>query len=211
MSLIVVEGLIGCGKSTLSKALSERIPNSRLFEEPVESNPYLADFYKDKKRWGLEMQFWLFTRRYQMHREAIQHIWKTSCTCIFDRSLYGDAVFEKHLYLSGDITYAGHMNYRAFRDTILRAEGQLHPHKMIFLQVTPEECYRRIKEVRRRQCESEIPLEYLKGLNNLYQELNREMRELGTDVIEVDWEKYGDVDEIMKRLALSGDWEGWRK
>jgi len=43
---IAIEGVIGAGKTTLAKALSQRF-NGRLVLERFDENPFLSDFYKN--------------------------------------------------------------------------------------------------------------------------------------------------------------------
>ena len=47
---IAVAGNIGSGKTTLTKLLAHRYGWMPRFE-PVDNNPYLADFYADMPRW----------------------------------------------------------------------------------------------------------------------------------------------------------------
>ena len=49
---IGIAGIIGAGKSTLTKNLAEHMGYDA-YNEPVEDNPYLNDFYSDMKKWGL--------------------------------------------------------------------------------------------------------------------------------------------------------------
>ena len=59
---IVIEGLIGVGKTTLCRLLRDRW-NASLVLEPVEDNPFLAHFYADRKRYAFPAQmFYLATR-----------------------------------------------------------------------------------------------------------------------------------------------------
>jgi len=44
---IVIEGPLRVGKSTLAKILAERLHARRVYD--CEDNPFLADFYKEKK------------------------------------------------------------------------------------------------------------------------------------------------------------------
>ena len=48
---IAIAGNIGSGKTTLTKLLSKRYGWKPNFE-PVDNNPYLADYYEDMKRQG---------------------------------------------------------------------------------------------------------------------------------------------------------------
>jgi len=59
---IVVEGPIGCGKTSLAKLLARRLNASVILEEP-EANPFLPLFYRDMRRHALSTQlFFLFQR-----------------------------------------------------------------------------------------------------------------------------------------------------
>ena len=55
-AVISIEGLIGCGKSTLVTNLCKK-RNYVPFFEPVETNPYLEDYYKDPKRFAFTMPY----------------------------------------------------------------------------------------------------------------------------------------------------------
>lgn len=59
---IVVEGPIGAGKTSLAKRLAERLQCPTLLERP-EDNPFLARFYQNMERWGLQTQLSFFFQR----------------------------------------------------------------------------------------------------------------------------------------------------
>ena len=54
---IAIAGNIGSGKTTLTKLLSKRYGWKPNFE-PVDNNPYLADYYKDMERWSFNLQIY---------------------------------------------------------------------------------------------------------------------------------------------------------
>jgi len=59
---IVVEGPIGCGKTSLAHKLAQKMGADLLLEEPS-SNPFLRQFYQDMRRYALPTQlFFLFQR-----------------------------------------------------------------------------------------------------------------------------------------------------
>jgi len=63
---IVVEGPIGAGKTSLAMKLAARMNAATLLEDPRE-NPFLAQFYRDMRRYALPTQlFFLFQRAAQL-------------------------------------------------------------------------------------------------------------------------------------------------
>lgn len=197
MKMIIIEGNIGAGKSTLTKKLAERI-NARAFYEPVEANPYLDKFYKDPQKYALSMQFYLMSVRYEMHLEGIKYIWRTGNPVIYDRSIYGDYVFAKKNWLDGNMSDLDFENYNKMRNVMFRS--LMIPHITLYLNNDPEKTAKNIRE-RSRDCEQEIPIEYLKGLSDLYKEFSAEMRGLGSRVVDLDWNEFRSVDYVMERMG----------
>lgn len=64
---IVVEGVIGVGKTTLARLL-QPVFQSNLLLEVFEENPFLSNFYFDCSRYAFQTQiFFLFSRYHQQH------------------------------------------------------------------------------------------------------------------------------------------------
>lgn len=183
MRLICIEGNIGVGKSWLTNELGSQLEAKVMFE-PVDENPYLVKYYADPKRYALEMQFWLMSRRFELHEAAIKHIWTTGQSVIMDRSIYGDAVFAKKNWLDGNIDDLGYESYLKHRDVMNRY--LMAPHVTLHLDASPLTCYDRIR-LRSRDCESAIPIAYLQGLHDLHRELMIEMSRRGSKVVTLDW------------------------
>jgi deoxyguanosine kinase len=78
---VVIEGLIGVGKTTLCRLLQER-RRAELVLEPHEDNPFLAPFYEDPTRYALPVQmYFLLTRWRQLDRIrqlSLFHPWVVS-------------------------------------------------------------------------------------------------------------------------------------
>ncbi len=118
MSLIIVEGNISAGKSSLCRSLAGLL-GFELFLEPTVTNPFLAKFYKDPKKWALRMQIWLLKQRFRTYISAIRHIIATGKGAILDRSIYSDWVFAERNRLDGNISEEGFAYYQALRDQML--------------------------------------------------------------------------------------------
>ena len=61
---IGVAGNIGCGKTTLTRMLSEHYGWTPKFEA-VSYNPYLEDYYKDIPRWSFNLEVYFLEQRFK--------------------------------------------------------------------------------------------------------------------------------------------------
>lgn len=95
MSVIVVGGMIGLGKSSVAKILGEAF-GSDVFYESVEENPILPLFYSagpeeiEKKRYPFLLQLWFLDTRFKSIKEAL-----ADRNNVLDRSIYEDWYFAK--------------------------------------------------------------------------------------------------------------------
>lgn len=74
--VVILEGNIGAGKTTLACQLARQL-NCRLFLEPTTKNPYLAKFYQDPNKYALKLQLWIFKQRFRTFIEATKHALET--------------------------------------------------------------------------------------------------------------------------------------
>eukprot|EP00695_Tsukubamonas_globosa_P001556 TRINITY_DN2603_c0_g1_i1.p1 TRINITY_DN2603_c0_g1~~TRINITY_DN2603_c0_g1_i1.p1 ORF type:complete len:177 (-),score=48.37 TRINITY_DN2603_c0_g1_i1:51-581(-) len=162
--LIILEGNISVGKSTLTRKLSE-ILSCKIFLEPTLTNPYLEKFYKDPRKYALKMQLWLLRQRYLTYASAVKMVIESGSSVILDRSVYSDWVFAVKNVEDGNISEEGFQYYSQLRNKMLH-ELPI-PHLTVYLDADPMECLRRLKN-RSRDCESSIPLDYLAGLDKCY-------------------------------------------
>jgi deoxyadenosine/deoxycytidine kinase len=166
---VAVAGNIGVGKSTLVTLLSKRM-GWKPFYEPVEENPYLADFYKDMRAWAFHSQVFFLTRRLRIHRQLIDH----PSSAIQDRSVYEDAeVFAHNLYRQGLIGMRDYNSYRELYQVL--SEFLPPPDLVIYLRASVATLVDRIK-YRGRDYERRIAPEYLAQLNELYEDWTTNFR-----------------------------------
>ncbi|MHA2364830.1 MAG: deoxynucleoside kinase [Candidatus Hodarchaeales archaeon] len=168
-----IEGIIGAGKSTITKKLAEAL-NLRPLLEPVKSNPYLAKFYKDPKRWAFSMQIELLFRRYAMQKLAAYEVTSESqfSGAILDRGLPGDRVFAKLHMMEGNISDMEWQTYLTAYN--IMTCSLFPPSLLIFLDVDPRVAIARL-EKRDRDAEVGIPIDYLEKLQRGYFDLIAEI------------------------------------
>jgi len=61
-SYIAVEGVIGAGKTSMARKMAERL-GARLVLEEAEGNPFLTEFYRDRKRFAFQTQLSFLVQR----------------------------------------------------------------------------------------------------------------------------------------------------
>jgi deoxyadenosine/deoxycytidine kinase len=67
---IAIEGVIGVGKTTLTRLL-QPVFQAEILLEVFEENPFLARFYQDRKRYGFQTQIFFLLSRYHQQHEFI--------------------------------------------------------------------------------------------------------------------------------------------
>jgi len=85
---IAIEGVIGVGKTTLTR-LAQPEFNAEILLEVFEENPFLARFYQDRKRYGFQTQIFFLLSRYQQQHEVIPAV-------LTRGNLISDYTFDKN-------------------------------------------------------------------------------------------------------------------
>jgi deoxyadenosine kinase len=190
--------MIGAGKTTLATALG-RYLDLPVYYEPVEDNEYLADFYRDTKRYAFATQIYLLNRRFQQHQEVI---WRGGGG-VQDRTIYEDAVFAKALVRQELMDERDFQTYLSlFRHM---SNFMCRPNVIVYLDVRPERSLERIN-LRERGVETGITIEYLTALYEEYENFIRDISR-SLPVIRVDWDQFRDVEEmaeVVKAEYLTG-------
>lgn len=188
-TLLGISGLIGVGKSTLTKELGKNLGYTTYFE-PVKENIFLERFYKNMKKYSFPMQMYLLNKRFEQHQKMV---W-TKENAIQDRTIYEDVIFAKMLYEGG---YMEKDVFQTYRDTFENMTHFLHrPDMILYLDVTPEIALQRIKK-RSRDCETTITLEYLQALQKGYEEWIQDIHPR-IPVIRIDWNTFKDTEYIIE-------------
>ena len=188
-NFISVSGLIGVGKSTLTEKLAEALGFSSYFE-PVDKNPYLADFYLSPEKFSFEMQIYFLSERFRQHQELI---WAEGGG-VQDRTIYEDSVFAKSLLEKGLLSPRSYETYTKLFS--IMSNFLAMPTIILYLKAPPEVCLERIRR-RNRSQEVGISLEYLETLEKHYDELMGRLQKL-TTVIELDWTEFQDTQDVVR-------------
>lgn len=159
---IALAGNIGAGKTTLTELLSKHYKWEAHYED-VDENPYLNDFYEDMQRWSFNLQIYFLNSRFNQ----VLDIRESGKTVIQDRTIYEDAeIFAPNLHAMGLMSTRDFKNY----STLFQLMSKLvkAPDLLIYLRATVPTLVNQI-QMRGREYENSIRLDYLKQLNERYE------------------------------------------
>ena len=159
---IGVAGNIGCGKTTLTRMLSEHYRWTPKYEA-VSYNPYLEDYYKDIPRWSFNLEVYFLEQRFK----DVLEIAKSDKVIVQDRTLYeGVYIFVANNYAMGNLSERDYTTYMDLFHLMMSLVQP--PDLMIYLRSSIPHLVSQIQK-RGRDYEQSISIEYLKGLNDRYE------------------------------------------
>ena len=159
---IAIAGNIGSGKTTLTSLLSKHFGWEPHYEA-VDNNPYLSSFYEDMQRWSFNLQIFFLNSRFRQ----ILDIRKSGNDVVQDRTIYEDAyIFAATLYDMGLMSTRDYENYSSLFE--LMGSYLQAPDLLIYLRADIPTLIRQIAK-RNRAYEQSIRLDYLKTLNDKYE------------------------------------------
>jgi deoxyadenosine/deoxycytidine kinase len=158
---IAITGNIGAGKTSLTNRLAEHYQWEAVFE-PVESNPYLTDFYADMSRWAFHAQIHFLGSRFRQ----MQKINQNPANVFQDRTIYEDAhIFARNVYTSGFMSSREYETYLQMFEAVVSLVRP--PDLLVYLRASIPTLMKRIR-MRARQYEANITSEYLQHLDDHY-------------------------------------------
>lgn len=169
--LITLAGMIGVGKSSLSKMTGELL-STPVEYEPVVDNPVLPLYYADPKQYAFLLQIYFLNMRFDMIKRAMY-----TNNAVLDRSIYEDALFTRQNYLSGNLQEAEMATYNHLLRNMLQeieALPKKAPDLMIYLKADFETIITQIKRRGRPYEQGTDKYDYYRALLDRYDEFELE-------------------------------------
>jgi deoxyadenosine/deoxycytidine kinase len=161
LNMIIIEGIIGAGKSYVCKALTKSFPDLHIEEELVDTD------WKTSRLYNLNM----LDLRYKCNTSSLAQMYillsfdNSAHKIVTERSIYSAYhVFSK---MTNPITYQDKIMdecYHKYYNTIVRSLPQ---HEIVFLDVDPEICLNNIR-TRGRPEEQSLDLDMLREQRSKY-------------------------------------------
>ncbi|MBV9791977.1 MAG: deoxynucleoside kinase [Chloroflexi bacterium] len=157
---IVIEGVIGVGKTTLTRLLAKPF-NGQVLLEVVEENPFLSDFYGDRARYAFQTQtFFLLSRYRQQTKEVSPQINRGNI--LSDYLFSKNEIFARQ-NLSKEELELFYQLYRTLSEHVPK------PDLVVYLQADVETLMARIA-LRDRPFERDMDRQYIADLRDSYEE-----------------------------------------
>lgn len=156
---ITVEGPIGVGKTSLSKAVSESF-EYHLLKEIVDENPFLGKFYENIDEWSFQTEMFFLCNRYKQLTDIREHILSDATPVVADYHIFKNLIFAKRTLKP--IEYG---KYESIYN-ILTADMP-RPNMVIYLHASVDTLMKRIAK-RGREFERMISREYMEQLVSDY-------------------------------------------
>lgn len=201
---IVIEGVIGVGKTTLANVLARSFVSNVLLEV-VEENPFLQTFYADRAQYAFQTESFFLLSRYRQQLTTVQ-------PAIGQHTLVSDYLFAKNrlfaaLNLHGDEWNLFLQLYNALSERVPQ------PDLVVYLQADVGTLMTRIAS-RDRPFERNMEVRYIEQLRETYEHFFAAYTEspllvLQTDELNLVYDKQAQASVVGKiSAALAGYEQG---
>lgn len=158
---IAVEGPIGVGKTTLSKAIAES-QSFQLLKEIVEENPFLSKFYDDIDAWSFQTEMFFLCNRYKQLSDIKKEIVSKNTPVVADYHVFKNLIFAQRT-----LEQAEYRKYEEIYKILTR--DMPAPNMIVYLYASQETLMKRIA-LRGREFEKNMEPGYLKQLASDYED-----------------------------------------
>lgn len=197
-SYIAIDGLIGTGKTHLTKLLAKKLSAAPIFEDHT-NNPFLEQFYADPQQFSLSTQLFFLLNRYQQ-------LLNISQTDLFHAGKISDYTFSKNTIFAS-VTLNEHelSLYTKIKDLMI--DNIPVPDLILLLQMDIPLLLERIRK-RGIPYEKSITEQYIRMLNEAYNQYFFHLSGIPLMVINVTNLEFGEnsgdflwlVEEIRKPI-----------
>ena len=190
---VIVDGIVGVGKTTLVRILQSELGLTPFFEisgERVED--LLRNFYSDGKRWSFTLQVYFLNKRFYQMKMA-----ERDGRYVMDRSIYGDFLFARAQHDLGMMSDLEWEVYREMYDNLI--EHVVPPRLMVYLRCSVETAVRRLKK-RGRDYEQSVDLSYWEMIRNLYEDMFKSYKESMLLIVDADRIDFVEREEDRKNI-----------
>ncbi|QNF30898.1 deoxynucleoside kinase [Metabacillus sp. FJAT-53654] len=157
---ITVEGPIGVGKTSLSKAIADYY-QFHLLKEIVDENPFLGKFYTNIDEWSFQTEMFFLCNRYKQLEDINKHYLQLNKSVVADYHIYKNLIFAKR-------TLKNEQYDKYLKIYNILTVDMPTPNLIVYLNASLETLLSRIAN-RGREIERNIDPNYLQQLSEDYE------------------------------------------
>ncbi len=191
-NLVVIEGNIGAGKTTLTKKIAAEY-NAKIILEQFADNPFLPKFYKNPDRYAFPLELSFLAERYNQLKNDLASLELFKTFTIADYYFMKSLIFAKQTLPDDEYNL-----YRKLFDLIYNSLPK--PDLYVYLHVDVAKLLRNIAK-RGREYEQNISAKYLTKIQNGYFDFFRNNREIKVLVIDINKLNFVDNTEDYKKIT----------
>ncbi|MBB4827096.1 deoxyguanosine kinase [Sporosarcina luteola] len=170
---ITVEGPIGVGKTTLSKAVADKFQFHQL-GEIVNENPFLDKFYENIEEWSFQTEMFFLCNRYKQLNDIQKQFLQQQRPVVADYHIFKNLIFARRTL--------SHEEYAKYEEIyhILTRDMPV-PNVIVYLHASLDTLMKRIA-LRGREFERLIEPSYLERLSEDYEHFIADFEKTHPDI-----------------------------
>lgn len=162
--IIVLEGGISAGKTTMARMLKEYLGDKVIIFYEPRNEAKLMEYISDMPKHGYSFQIFMAQERIKLYQRALEKS-QEGFIVIIDRGLLGDLVFAKLQMEKGHMTQKQWDTYIS----LLKDEHLPVPDLIVYLKSDPVKCHQRM--IKRGTDGAGYSLEYFLTLHRLHEDV----------------------------------------
>jgi len=170
---ITVEGPIGVGKTSLSKAIADS-NQFHLLKEIVDENPFLNKFYEDIEEWSFQTEMFFLCNRYKQLSDIQKKYISNRKPVVADYHIFKNLIFAKRTLQPDE-----YVKYETIYRTL--THDMPKPNMVIYLHASLDTLMKRIA-LRGREFEKMISADYMEQLSADYHTFIQHFEETHPDI-----------------------------
>jgi deoxyguanosine kinase len=194
-SHIVIEGVIGVGKTSLCTRLAKDMGGTCVCEK-FDENPFIEQFYKTPRAYAFKTQLFYLISRFKQNQEL-------PFPDLFNSPLITDYLFQKDRIFASVNLDDRELELYNLVWSVLEPKVRV-PDLVVYLQATTERLLKRIQK-RGRDYERNISHEYLDALNTAYDDFFFHYTSAPVFIVntnEINFvENLSDFDDLVERIS----------
>lgn len=194
-SCILIEGIIGSGKSTLSKSLTEYLTKIgfNVIYYPEEVNLDILQKFLNDKSSAFWFQLYMLEKRLRIYELAQIEIKKPNTIVIIDRGLIGDyaiaTYYNKYNLITSD-------EFQIYKNKINESVYDF-PSYIVYLDVSIETAIERKNKRDRINEKNEYDNIFYTNHKKVYDDV---IKTFGNNIINIDWNNNGSINIVLNNI-----------